>query len=118
MVKTPNVHLQHLISELKKSGAVNKSGLWTRVAEDLNASTRRRRVVNLSRINRFTSPNEIVIVPGKVLGSGTLDHSVVIAAWEFSSSAKEQIMTAKGACLTILELLKKEPQGKNVRIIG
>ena len=32
--------------------------------------------VNISEINRHTSPDEMVLVPGKVLGNGILDHKV------------------------------------------
>ncbi len=113
-----NVYLQSLIQELKKASAIQKVGLWVRIADDLSASTRQRRVVNLSRINRYTKVNETVVVPGKVLGSGNLDHSVVVAAWNFSSDAKAQIEKAKGKCLSIADLIKQNPKGKDVRIIG
>ncbi len=113
-----NEHLQALIATLKRESHTNQAGVWAAVAEDLQAPTRRRRIVNLSRLNRHTNSNEVIIVPGKVLGSGSLDHSLTIAAWDFSSGAREQITKAKGTCLTIPELLKKDPKGKNIKIIG
>ncbi len=113
-----NEHLLQLIFELRKASATQKAGLWERVAEDLSKSTRSRRAVNISRINRATSANETVIVPGKVLGSGAVDHSLTIAAWAFSGSAKQRIHEAKGKTLSIAELMKHNPQGKNIRIIG
>jgi len=88
------------------------------VAYDLERSARSRRIVNLSRINRSTDKNEVIVVPGKVLGSGEIDHSVTVAAWSFSDSAREEIAKAKGTCLTIPELVKKDPKGKNIRILG
>lgn len=112
-----NEHLQELISLLKKESALQKADLWNRIALDLELPTRKRRVVNVSRINRFTKDNETVIVPGKVLGSGNLDHKVNVAALSFSSDAKNQI-EQKGKCLTIQELLKNNPKGKDVRILG
>ncbi|MBD3319101.1 50S ribosomal protein L18e [Candidatus Woesearchaeota archaeon] len=117
MTNTPNVHLRYLISELKKEASVQQSALWKRVATDLEKPTRQRRVVNISRLNRSTKPKEIVIVPGKVLGSGALDHEVTVAAWDFSASARKSI-SEKGKALTIHDLLKLEPKGKNIRIIG
>jgi large subunit ribosomal protein L18e len=104
--------------ELRKEGSTQKAGIWSRIAEDLALPTRKRRVVNLSRLNRHTKANETVIVPGKVLGSGMLEHSIVIAAYSFSNGAKERIEQAKGKCISIQELVKQNPKGKDVRIIG
>ncbi|PIN81165.1 50S ribosomal protein L18e [Candidatus Woesearchaeota archaeon CG10_big_fil_rev_8_21_14_0_10_30_7] len=112
-----NKNVQLLIEELKKDSNNQKADIWKRIAKDLEKSTRQRRVVNISRINRFTKENETVIVPGKVLGSGELNHVVTVAALSFSNGAK-QIIEQKGKCLTIQELLKNNPKGKDVRIIG
>jgi large subunit ribosomal protein L18e len=113
-----NQHAQELIASLRKESATQKAGLWSRIAQDLEMPTRKRRVVNLSRLNRFTKANETIIVPGKVLGSGMLEHSIVVAAFSFSQGAKERIEQAKGKCLTIPELLRQNPKGKDIRIIG
>jgi large subunit ribosomal protein L18e len=110
-----NQHAKQLIQDLRKQSSVK---LWKRIADDLEKPTRRRRVVNISRINRHTKENETIIVPGKVLGSGEVHHSVTVAAFSFSTTAKNRIQEAKGKCLTINELLKTNPTGKNVRIIG
>jgi len=113
-----NKHLKDLISDLKRQSYKEESGLWKRVASDLEKPSRSRRVVNLSRINRFTKENEVIVVPGKVLGSGNISHSIVVAAFSFSGNAKEQIEKAKGKCISISELAKQNPKGKDVRIIG
>ena len=110
--------MKQLIQELKKVSNTEKAGLWKRIAEDLERPTRNRRVVNLSRINRFTQPKETIIVPGKVLGSGNLDHELTIAAFSFSEGAKERITKSKGKIMTIPELMKQNPKGKDIRIIG
>lgn len=107
-----------LIQHLKKESSIQKIDLWKRIAEDLEKSSRLRREVNLSRINRFTKPQEVVIVPGKVLGSGVLDHGVVVAALSFSGSSRQKIEASKGKTLTIVELMKQNPKGKDVRILG
>ncbi len=113
-----NEHTRTLIANLRKESTTQKAGIWSRIAEDLALPTRKRRVINLSRLNRFTKANETVIVPGKVLGSGNIEHSIVIAAFAFSEGARERIEQVKGKCLTIPELLKQNPKGKDVRIIG
>ena len=88
------------------------------VADELERPRRNRRVVNLSRINRYTKPNDVVVVPGKVLGMGTLDHPVTVAAFAFSKRAKELIEKAGGEAISIKELIKRNPKGSNVKIIG
>lgn len=113
-----NIHTQDLIVELKKLAIKNDVPLWKRIASDLEKPTRQRRIVNLSRINRFVNDDETIIVPGKVLGSGNLDKKVTIAALSFSDSAKKVISDSKGTALDIAELMKKNPKGSKVRIIG
>ncbi len=116
--KTTNEHLVSLISELKKKAIETDVKLFKRIATDLEKPTRSKRAVNLSRINRFTSENEIIVVPGKVLGTGELDHSLTIAAYKFSSSALDKINISKSKAITLNDLIKDEVKGKKIRIIG
>ncbi len=116
--KIINEHLVGLISELKKKAIETDVKLFKRIANDLEKPTRARRAVNLSRINRYTSENEFIVVPGKVLGSGDLDHSLTIAAYKFSSSALDKINNSKSKAITINDLIKDEVKGKKIRIIG
>ena len=111
-----NLHLQNLIAEVKKHSL--KSNLWRRVAGDLSKSTRQRRVVNLYKINQFARDGEIILVPGKVLSLGDLDKKVEVAAFQFSSSAKDKILKSNGVVMSIQDLLQKNPEGKKVRILG
>jgi large subunit ribosomal protein L18e len=115
---TTNTQLAELISDLKKAGSQNESDLWKRIAYDLEKPTRQRRIVNLSKISRYCSEDEVIVVPGKVLGSGELNKKLTIAAYQFSDQAKEKIKEAKGTSIGIAELIKKNPKGKKVRIIG
>ncbi len=113
-----NRNLAEMIDTLKEISSKEKSNIWKRVASDLEKPTRQRRIVNISKIARYTKENEIIVVPGKVLGTGMLEHSITVAAFTFSESAKKQIETAKGKAVSILEIAKQNPKGKNVRIIG
>ncbi len=113
-----NEQLKQLIADLKKKAYSDNIMLWKRIASDLEKPTRNRRVVNLSRINRHTKAGEFVIVPGKVLSSGSLDKSITIAAWQFSKDAAEKITKSNSTVMSIDEMMQKIPDGKNVRIIG
>ncbi len=113
-----NPLLRDLIGELKKRSNEQSVNLWKKVAVDLEKSTRQRRIVNLSRINRYTKENDVIVVPGKVLGSGMLNHKLTISAYQFSDQAKDKIEKVGAKIVPLLELSKEKPDGKKLRIIG
>ena len=113
-----NPQLSNLIVELKKKAIKDASPFWKRLATDLEMPARRSRIVNLSRINRVTKDNELVVVPGKVLGSGMLDHKVTIVAFSFSEGAVEKIKKQNCNTMSINELLEKGIKTSEARIIG
>ena len=117
-LKATNPELITLIRDLKKQSRESEAGLWLAISESLASSKRRRVAVNVSRLNRYTKKGETVVVPGKVLGAGKADHPLNVAAFAFSSLAKSKIQEAKGSCLSIRDLMKKNPTGKNVRLMG
>jgi large subunit ribosomal protein L18e len=111
--KATNPHLFSLINALKKLSAKEKVPLWKRIASDLSKPSRKRRSVNISHIEKNLKSNETALVPGKVLGTGNENKKLKVAAFQFTDSAK-----AKVHALTIQELMKSNPKGKGVRIIG
>jgi len=102
---------------LRKKAKENDVAIWRDVADRLSASKRQRIAVNLSRLNRYTQQKEAVVVPGKILGAGKLEHPLVVAAFAFSDEARQKIVQAKGKCLTISELVENIPKGSSVRIM-
>ncbi|MBI4154934.1 50S ribosomal protein L18e [Candidatus Woesearchaeota archaeon] len=112
-----NPKLKALIIELQRLGRKENVKLWKRVALDLNKPTRIRREANLDKINKYTKDDEIALIPGKVLSTGELKKKIKIAAFKFSERAKEKINKA-GKALTIEQLMKENPKGKKIRIIG
>lgn len=113
-----NPNLRNLIEELKKLSIQKNIKIWKRVASDLEMPSRQRRAVNLSRINSYTKENDTIVVPGKVLGSGLLNHKLTIAAYSFSEGAIEKINKANAKAITIGELMKENINGKGIKIIG
>lgn len=116
--KTTNPELIDLIRSLRKKAREGEARIWRSVADRLARSRQRRIAVNVSRLNRYTEEGETVVVPGKVLGAGKMDHPIHVAAFAFSERARLKILKAKGKCLSILELAKRNPKGTNVKIIG
>ncbi len=112
-----NNYLIDLISTLKKTAIEQKVRIWKAVAAELERPARIRRVVNLERINRVCNDNETIVVPGKVLASGSLDKKITIAAFQFSNSALAEI-SKKSKAMSIEELIKANPKGSKVRIVG
>lgn len=74
---------------------------------------RRRRSINLSKININTKEGDNVVVPGKVLSSGKIGHSVNISAIEFSADALNGLNEAKCKVVDIKKMLGR----KGVRVI-
>ena len=112
-----NEYLKKLIADLRSLGTKEKVKMWKKIADELERPTRSRREVNIERINRVTKKDETIIVPGKVLSKGELDHNIKIAAWKFSEASKTKINKA-GKAISIPELTKENPKAKKVRIIG
>lgn len=116
--KKTNLVLRNMVEMLLKYSREYNANIWRAVAEELLKSRRRRRAINISRINRYTNPGDCVVVPGKVLGAGTLEHPVTIAALGFSKTALEKIQRAGGKAISIFDLLRENPRGSDVKIIG
>lgn len=115
--KSTNPDILQLIKFLKKQSREKDAGIWLDVAEYLSKPSRQRIAVNLSKINRNSEKSGTVVVPGKILASGTLDHAVTVAAFAASDKAKEKLAVAKSKYLSIPELVEKNPKGSNVRLI-
>lgn len=116
--RTTNPELVNAIRFLKKQSKENNVDIWKDIAERLAKPRRKRSAVNVSHLNKHTQKNETVVVPGKVLGAGEVNHQITVTAFSFSEKAKKKIKAAKGKCLSLSELIKKNPKGSNVRIIG
>ena len=113
-----NLELKNLIEDLKILGNKEDVRLWKRIADDLERPTNARRKVNLYKIDKHTREGETALVPGKVLSLGNLTKKRTIAAYQFSDNALIKINESKGKAISIKELMKENPKGKKVRIIG
>ncbi len=115
-IKRKNQALQSLIFDLIEASRENDAPIWRTTAETLSAPTRQQPTVNLHDLNEMTT-DDILLVPGKVLGSGILTQDdITVAAHKYSSSAREAIDDI-GTAMTIRELLDNNRTGENVRII-
>jgi large subunit ribosomal protein L18e len=117
-IKKTNPILLNLIHELKKQSNEKDVSIWKDIALRLEKPSRNWPEVNLDRINKYTQEKETALIPGKVLSTGNLTKKITIAAWSFSDKSQEKIKRAGGKYISIKDLMIKNPNGENVRILG
>ena len=108
-----NSNTRKLIRTLWKT----KQGMWRRVSEILSKPSRNRPEINLYRLNKLTKENDIVVVPGKILGAGTMDHSITVSSLTVSELAQKKLTESKSEHMTIEQMMKKHKKGSNIRIL-
>jgi large subunit ribosomal protein L18e len=116
MSSKTNPRLTSLIADLKSASRSADGNVWSDVAERLEKPRSTHAEVNLGRIERYAQEGELVVVPGKVLGSGVLTKEVNVAAVDFSGTAETKIEQV-GDIMKLEEALEQHPDGTNVRVI-
>lgn len=118
MSREKHEHLQELISYLNRASYENKAKIWKDIAKRLERPRKNWAEVNVSKIEKYVKNGEMAVVPGKLLGSGTIKKKVTVGAYSCSKSAFEKIKSAGGEVLDLRKFVEKNPSGKNVKIIG
>jgi len=108
--KKENAELKVLVDALKNSK------FWMDVAYYLTKPTREMPEVNIDRLEKETKEGEIIVVPGKVLAKGEMNHKITLASYMISEGARTKMKGSK--LVTIEELMKSNKEGKGVRIIA
>ena len=107
-----------MVKDLKHASKKNEAPIWSRLAELAMKSSSSRRVVNLTRINKSTKENDVLFVPGKVLGTGNLSHKIILGSFSISTTAAQKIIKNGGKIMKYSDMIKKYPTGKDVIIFG
>ena len=110
--------LSNTIWILRNALKKNKVPIWKAVLKELSRSRSNGRQVNISQLAHVTQDKEVVIVPGKILGSGEISHKLTIWCFSISEAAASKVLDAGGKILALDSLIRKYPDGKGVRIIG
>jgi large subunit ribosomal protein L18e len=106
---------------LKKLESVSKeqnTSFWIGVIDMISRPNSSRSVVNVGKISQLTKENDAVLIPGKMLGDGLVDHAVTVGALFTSKAAVKKIATAGGSVLSIVEFAEKYPDGSGVIVMG
>lgn len=109
---------ERLALAMKKTARENDSRFWGDIARRIMKSKDNLVEVNVGKISRFATSDEMVAVPGVVLGSGRIEEPIRVAALYFSKSAKIKIEGAGGKAMTLTEMMEENSRGTNIKIIG
>ena len=107
-----------MIKDLKQASKKNEAPIWSRLAKLAIKPSSSRRVVNLTRINKITKDNDVLFVPGKVLGTGNMSHKITLSSFSMSTTAAKKIIQTGGKIMTYSDMIEKYPTGKGVMIFG
>ena len=107
-----------MVKELKIASAKNDAPIWLRLAKLALKTSSSKRVVNLTQINEVTKEGEVIVVPGKVLGTGNVSHKITLSYFSISNSAAKKIIESGGNIISFKEMIEKFPTGKGVILLG
>ncbi len=107
-----------MVKTLRGASKKNNAPIWERLADLALKPTRAKRTMNLGQLDKFVSDNDVVVVPGKILGTGSLSHKITLCSFSMSTTGAKKIIQSGGKILDISEIIKSHPTGKGVKIIG
>lgn len=117
MIKT-NPNLVGLIKRLKDASRTNEAPVWRDIAVRLEGPQSNWAEVNVGKLHRYAAKNDVIVVPGTLLGAGELAKKLTVASFRSSGQAKDKVEKAGGTSVSIEELLAKNPKGSNIKIMG
>ena len=107
-----------MINDFEKLYRKEKRPLFKRIIDELKKSSRQKRDLNISKINRYSVEGSNVIVLGKVLSAGSMDHKVNVLAFAYSKDALEKLKKSGSSAKLIDELAKSGKVPQKVIILG
>jgi large subunit ribosomal protein L18e len=113
-----NVTRLRLAHQLAKHSKKTKQQIWKVASRKIEGPRRNRSLVNVGEISRNTKEGSKVMVAGKVLGAGEIDHKVTVGAYSFSGGARSKILESGGKCLNLEDFMEENKSVKNVEILG
>jgi len=90
---------------------------WLAVASILSGPKNRYVKVNLNKINKEVKDGDIVVVPGKVLSLGEIEHKIKVVALSFSKQAEKKLKEKKCEISGLIEEIKTNPKAQGVKIV-
>ena len=107
-----------MAKDLKKASTKNDAPIWAKLSEYALKPSVARRYINLKSIGQLTKDSDTVVFPGKVLGTGDIDHKITLCSFSISTSAATKILEKGGKIVSFSDLIEKYPTGKGVKLLG
>ena len=112
-----SVRLKDIINTLLEISRENNSQIWRDMATRLSESKSKYADLNVSKISKFSTDGDVIVVPGKVLGGGYLERKVKISAPFVSEKAMLKIKESGSEFISLVDLAKENPKGTNLKIM-
>ena len=82
--------IDNTIWTLRNAFKKSKAPIWRALQEELQGPRANRREINITRLAQITKADEVVVIPGKVLGTGSLGHKLTVCAFSISEGAAKR----------------------------
>ena len=105
------------VETLLKLSRENQSPLWRDIAKRLSETRQNYADLNVGKISKMCKDGDIVVVPGKVLGSGYMEKKLKISALDVSEKAMKKIKDSGSEFVFLADLAKENPEPKNLKIM-
>lgn len=106
--------IKEWLGEVESKGFKEKnSRLWKRAHLYASKPRRQRVSVNLDRLDRIAKEGDYILIPGKVLSTGSISKRFTVSAIEYSGSAAEKLSKAGCRHVPVREMLSR----KEVRLV-
>ena len=113
-----NQIVKQMAKDLKKASTKNDAPIWSKLAEMALKPSSARRTINVNKLNDLTKDNDVVVFPGKVLGTGVISHKITLSSFTISNSAAAKILESGGKILNFENMIEQFPTGKGVTMLG
>ncbi|MDQ3837636.1 MAG: 50S ribosomal protein L18e [Thermoproteota archaeon] len=110
--------IQDNIWTLRRALKKDKAPIWRALERELARPRRNRREINIGALADKTEDGQVVVIPGKVLGSGEIGHKLTVCAISMSESAAKKIIASGGRLMSFSSLIEQYPNGKGVHLVG
>ena len=97
--------------------SAKKNKKWNEIAGVLSGPKKNRKNLNLYELDKLVGKEKKVLVTGKILSEGELNHKFKIVANSFSEKAREKLLKNGCDVSTILEEIKLNPSAEGIKII-
>jgi large subunit ribosomal protein L18e len=88
-----NLEKKEIISKLYETCKSKKKEIYLSIAKELEKSNRKEVKVNLDKLEKlkYIKEGDIVVIPGKVLGTGILNKNIIIYSYNCSKVASDKL---------------------------